>query len=108
MGAPRGGPWKVEDASEAFQVLMRWMENRQANINPMAVKHFIKFKGSALEDTGLGQDYLCGLALGFFRHRLAGSCFAWNPPDPVYANLPDLNLPPGQLSREEVARAVIG
>jgi len=104
----RGGSWKVEDASEAFQILMRWMENRQANINPMAVKHFIKFKESAFEDTGLGQDYLCGLGLGFFRHRLAGSCFTWDPPDPVYAEPPNLKLLPGQLSREEVARAVIG
>ena len=104
----RGAPWKVQDASEAFQILMRWMETRHANINPMAVKHFIKFQESALVDSGLGQDYLCGLGLGFFRHRLAGSCFTWDPPDPIYVNYINQKRLPGQLSPEEVARALVG
>ena len=99
---------KVEDKSEAFQVLMRWMENKQANINPMAVKHFIKLNASGFMDTGLGRDRLCGLGLGFFRHRLNGTCFQWEPPDPVYLKYANQKAVPGQETIEEVARAVIG
>jgi hypothetical protein len=77
----------------------------------MAVKHFIKFTESALVDTGIGQDLLCGLGLGFFRHRLAGTCFRWEPPDPVYGKYINRPVVPGlprQESPEEVARAILG
>jgi hypothetical protein len=107
----RNGPWRVQDKSEAFQVLMRWMESKQANINPMAVKHFIKFTASAFADTGIGQDRLCGLGLGFFQHRLTGTCFQWEPPDRAYAkytNQPGVPGLPRQESPEEVARAILG
>jgi hypothetical protein len=106
----RNGPWRVEDKSEAFQVLMRWMESKQANINPMAVKHFIKFTESAFVDTGIGPDHLCGLGLGFFHHRLTGTCFLWEPPNPAYAkSVKPQGVPglPRQESAEEVARAIL-
>jgi len=104
----REGPWKVENKSEAFEVLMQWMQSKQANVNPMAVKHFIQLNESRFVDSGLGKDRLCGLGLGFFRHRLAGMCFQWEPPDPFYVNYVNQKRLPGQESPEDVAREVTG
>jgi hypothetical protein len=102
----RDGPWKVEDKSEAFKVLMHWMQSKQANINPMAVKNFIKLDESRFIDSGLGRDQLCGLGLGYFRHRLADTCFRWEAPDPIYLNYVNQKVLPGQESPGEVARRI--
>ena len=50
-------------------------------LNPMAVKRFIQFKNGELVNTDPGMDRtLCGLGLGFFKQRLAGGPFGWDPP----------------------------
>ena len=103
----REGPWKVEGKLEALEVLIEWMHSKQANVNPMAVKHFITLNGSRFVDSGLGKDKLCGLGLGFFRHRLTGTCFRWEAADLVYVNFLNQKILPGQESPEEVARTII-
>jgi hypothetical protein len=102
------GPWTVENNSEAYAILMQWMESKQANINPSAVKHFIKFGESRFIDSGIGRDLLCGLGLAFFRCRLANTCFQWQPPDPIYVKYVNQKVLPGQECPEEVARQVAG
>ena len=106
--AAREGPWKVADKAEAYEVLMQWMHSRQANMRAMAVRQFVKFEGSRFINSGLDRDRMCGLGLGFFRHRLANSCFQWEAPDPAYVNLVSQTLLPGQETPEEVARKMIG
>ena len=87
---------------------MQWMQSKQANTNPMAVKHFIKLDESRFIDSGLGSDMLCGLGLWFFRYRLADKCFQWEAPDPIYVNYLNEKVLPGQESAEEVARKITG
>jgi hypothetical protein len=96
----RNGPWDVKDKSEAYSVMMHWMESPEANINPMAVQRFITLKDCAFANSDPGMTRkLCGLGLGFFRHRLAGGPFQWPKPGPVMHSRQQL---------EEVARAVVG
>lgn len=96
----RDGPWKVTDKSEAHAVLMRWLESPEANVNPMAVRRFIKLQDGAFinGDPGMTRK-LCGLGLGFFRHRLADGPFRWPAPGPVMYATQQL---------DEVARGVVG
>jgi len=96
----RNGPWNVKDKSEAYSVLMHWMESPEANVNPIAVQRFITLKDYAFASSDPGMTRkLCGLGLGFFRHRLAGGHFQWRAPGPVMYSKQQL---------EEVARAVVG
>lgn len=97
---PNNGPWTVTDRSEAYAVLMQWLLSREANINPAAVKHFIALRDLTFhtDDAGMVRRFY-GLALGYFRHRLAGGPFQWPEPGPS-------SHPREQL--EEVARAVAG
>jgi hypothetical protein len=77
------GPWKVKDRAEAAEILMHWMKSPEANINPMAVKQFIKFKNDELVNTDPGMERkLCGLGLAFFRQRLADGPFHWGSSGP--------------------------
>ena len=66
----------------------------------MAVRRFISWQDGAFinSDPGMTRK-LCGLGLGFFRHRFAGGPFRWPEPGPVM-------YPQAQL--EEVARGVVG
>ena len=94
------GPWTVADKSEAYAVMMHWLKSPEANVNPMAVKAFISLKDGAFVNTDPGMTRkLCGLGLGFFRHRLAGGPFRWPAPGPTL--YPDQQL-------EDVGRAVVG
>lgn len=96
----RGGPWNVTDKSEAYAILMHWMESPEANINPLAVQRFITLKDGAFANSDPGMTRtLCGLGLGFFRHRVAGGPFHWRPPGPVMYSRQQL---------EDIARAVVG
>src|SRR5262245_33755973 len=93
------GPWSVTDKSEAYAVVMHWLGSPEANVNPMAVKQFINLKDGAFTNSDPGMTRkLCGLGLGFFRHRLAGGPFRWPEPGPVMHSKQQL---------EEVARAVV-
>jgi len=96
----RDGPWKVSDKSEAYSVLMHWLESPEANVNPTAVSRFITLQDGAFinGDPGMKRK-LCGLGLGFFRHRLAEGPFRWPAPGPVMYTRQQL---------EEVARGVVG
>ena len=102
------GPWKLEGRSEAFDVLMQWMQCKQANINPAAVKRFITLAESTFANSGLDKDRLCGLGLAFFRQRLAGAGFRWDPPDAAYVNSVNQKLMPGQDTPAEIARYLTG
>jgi len=94
------GPWQVTDTSEAYAVVMQWLRSPEANVNPMAVKRFIALKDGAFMNSDPGMTRkLCGLGLGFFRHRLAGSPFRWPEPDSSRHAIQQL---------AEVARAVVG
>ena len=95
----RNGPWEVTDKSEAYAVVMQWLESREANVNPMAVKRFIAMKDGVFTNTDPGMTRkLCGLGLAFFRHRLAAGPFRWSEPGPSMYPIQQL---------EEVARAVV-
>ena len=93
------GPWKVKDKSEAYAVLMQWLLSPEANINPAAVQRFMTWGDLAFftNDDGMIRR-IHGLALGFFRHRLAGGPFRWPEPKPSMYPLPQL---------EEVASTVV-
>jgi hypothetical protein len=94
------GPWQVTDKSEAHAVLMNWLGSPEANVNPMAVKRFIALSDGAFTNSDPGMNRkLCGLGLGFFRHRLAGGPFRWPEPGPTMYSTEQL---------EEVARDVVG
>lgn len=97
---PNNGPWHVQEPAEAHAILMQWLQSREANINPAAVKHFVTWRDGSFhtEDAGMVRRFH-GLALGFFRHRLAGSPFRWPEAKPSFHSLPDL---------EATARTVIG
>lgn len=57
-------------------MLMQWLQSREANINPAAVKHFVTWRDGSFQTDDAGMlRRLHGLALGFCRHRLAGSPF---------------------------------
>lgn len=73
---PNNGPWQVREPAEAHAMLMQWLQSREANINPAAVKHFVTWRDGSFQTDDAGMlRRLHGLALGFFRHRLAGSPF---------------------------------
>jgi hypothetical protein len=94
------GPWNVQDKSEAYAVVMQWLGSSEANVNPMAVKRFIALRDGAFTNSDPGMvRKLCGLGLGFFRHRLAGGPFRWPEPGPPRHAIQEL---------EEAARAVVG
>src|SRR5262245_11829114 len=96
----RNGPWNVTGKTEAYAVLMHWLESPEANINPLAVKRFITLQDGAFMNSDPGMiRKLYGLGLGFFRHRLAEGPFRWPAPGPVMNSRQQL---------EEVARAVVG
>ena len=79
----RNGPWKVKDTAEAEAVLMHWMRSKEANINPLAVKAFLRLRNGELVNMDPGMERkLCGLGLGFFRHRLPNGPYHWGPPGP--------------------------
>jgi hypothetical protein len=102
------GPWDVKDKPEAEAILKQWLSSAQANINPMAVKQLWTLKGLRFEDAGTDEQRrrmgggldrkLYGLALGYFRHRLAGGPFQWNEP-PAYGY--------SEAVFEDVRRAVV-
>lgn len=92
------GPWSVQDSSEAYAVVMHWLGSPEANVNPAAVKRFIAVRDGAFANSDPGMvRKLCGLGLGFFRHRLAGGPFRWPEPGPPRHAIQDL---------EDVARTV--
>lgn len=94
------GPWKVKDRSEAFAVLMNWLGSPEANVNPMAVKRFVALADDELTNSDPGMvRKLCGLGLGFFRHRLAGGPFRWPEAGPSRNTPQEL---------EAVARGIVG
>ena len=102
------GPWEVRDKTEAFAILMEWMSSFQANINPAAVKAMLALRDlrfaqpegqAAWKGVANLDDKLYGLALGYFRHRLAGGPFHWHEAIPTGHSTESL---------EAVARAVIG
>lgn len=94
------GPWVVSSEEEAHAILMQWLGSAEANVNPMAVKQFISFKDGAFSNRDPGMTRkLCGLGLGFFRHRLAGGPFRWPAPGPIMYSVEQL---------EDVARFVVG
>jgi hypothetical protein len=96
----RNGPWTVSDKAEAHAIVMHWLRSPEANVNPMAVQRFITLKDGAFtnRDPGMTRK-LCGLGLGFFRHRLGGSPFRWPAPGPTMHAVQQL---------EDVARVVVG
>jgi hypothetical protein len=102
------GPWNVRDKAEAEAILQIWMGSLQANINPMAVRQLWTLRSLTFDHAGTDEQRgrmggtldrkLCGLALGYFRHRLQGGPFQWHEgPDPF--NTPE--------AIEEVVRAVV-
>lgn len=92
------GPWAAKDKSEAFAVMLQWLLSPEANINPQAVKHFMTMKDGAFATADEGMiRRIHGLALGFFRHRLANGPFQWTEPKPAMHSLAEL---------EAVAKAV--
>lgn len=94
------GPWTVDDTAQAYAVLMQWLSSPQANINPMAVKRSIVLGDGAFTNSDPRMvRKLCGLGLGFFRHRFAGGPYRWEDPGPSRHTVQQL---------EEVARAVVG
>jgi len=94
------GPWTVSDKVEAHAIVMHWLGSPEANVNPMAVKAFITLKDGAFTNSDPGMTRkLCGLGLGFFRHRLGGGAFRWPAPGPTMDSLQQL---------EDVARIVVG
>ena len=96
----RNGPGEVQDKSEAYAVVMQWLRSPEANVNPMAVQRFIALKDGAFANSDPGMlRKLCGLGLGYFRHRLAGGPFRWPEPGPSRHAIQQL---------EEAARAVVG
>jgi len=96
----RNGPWNVTGKPEAYAVLMHWLESPEANVNPLAVSRFITLQDGAFINSDPGMiRKLCGLGLGFFRHRLAKGPFQWPAPGPVLHSRQQL---------EEVARALVG
>ncbi len=97
---PNHGPWTVRDKSEAYAVCMQWLLSREANINPAAVKRFITLRDLTFhtDDADMVRR-LHGLALGFFRHRLAGGPFQWPEPKPYWTPLDEL---------QDAAKAVVG
>ncbi len=81
------GPWDVKDVDEAEAILRLWLWSPQANINPMAVKRLWTLRDLRFENAGSDEERrrmggldrkLSGLALGYFRHRLAGGPFRWS------------------------------
>jgi hypothetical protein len=96
---PNNGPWQAQDPAEAYAILMQWLLSREANINPAAVKHFVRWQDGTFhtDDVDMLRRFY-GLALGFFRHRLAGSPFRWPEPAPYLHPLAEL---------EATARAII-
>jgi len=96
----RKGPWTVNNNSEAEAVLLHWLQSREANVAPMAVKRFIALKNGEFVNTDPGMDRkLCGLGLGFFRERLKDGPFRWTQPDSSW-NSPQL--------LQDVIRTVVG
>jgi len=94
------GPWTVTDTAEAHDIVMHWLGSPEANVNPMAVKQFITLKDGAFTNSDPGMTRkLCGLGLGFFRHRLKGGPFRWPEAGPTMYSVEQL---------EEVARVVVG
>jgi hypothetical protein len=84
----RLGPWDVKDTAEAEAIVKLWVESAQANINPNAITQLWTLNALRFEDAGGDEQRrrmgggldrkLYGLALGYFRHRLAGGPFRWN------------------------------
>jgi len=97
---PNNGPWTAVDREEAHAILMHWLLSREANINPGAVKHFVTLKNLTFhtDDAGMIRRFH-GLALGFFRQRLAGGPFHWPEPKAWFDPLAAL---------EDAARTVVG
>src|SRR5258707_916140 len=102
-------PRSIAGASSWLSALGR-SETRprpKANINPMAVRQLMSLRGLRFEKAGTAEQHrrmgdidrrLYGLALGFFRHRLAGGPFRWNESGDVGHSAASL---------EEVVRAVV-
>jgi hypothetical protein len=94
------GPWTVQDKAEAEAILVHWLQSREANVAPPAVKRFIVLKDGAFVNTDPGMDRkLCGLGLGFFRERLKGGPFRWAQSDSSW-NSPQL--------LQDVIKTVVG
>jgi hypothetical protein len=74
----RNGPWRPRDDAEARAVVLEWLASPEANINPRAVEHFVRFADGAFvtHDEDMARR-LYGLGLGFFRRRLADGPFHW-------------------------------
>ena len=103
------GPWDVKDREEAEAILMLWLSSPQANINIRAVQQLWTLRGLRFEDSGTDEQRrgmggalgrkLCGLALGYFRHRLAGGPFRWDETGGY--------MPTSEAERRAVAQAVM-
>jgi hypothetical protein len=97
---PNHGPWTAKDPDEAYAICMQWFLSREANINPAAVKHFVTLRDLTFQtaDQGMIRRFY-GLALAFFRVRLAGGPFHWPEPTPYSHPLADL---------QDASRTVVG
>lgn len=74
----RKGPWNAASREEAIAIAVRWFASPEANVNPLAVRYFFRFRDGQFVNSDPKMDrQLPGLGLGFFRQRLAGSSFRW-------------------------------
>lgn len=72
------GPWTTTSKEEAVAIAVDWFVSPAANLNPLAALYFFKFHEGAFVNSDPQMDNkLPGLALGFFRQRLAGGSFHW-------------------------------
>lgn len=95
------GPWAATSKEEAIAVLVHWFASPEANVNPLAVRYFFRFRDGEFVNTDPKMDNkLPGLGLGFFRHRLAGSPFRWT--------TGPLQGPHTMAELEQIAREVVG
>ena len=92
--------WDAKAETDTSFGNQRYLGTIEANVNPLAVKRFIGLKDGAFRNSDPGMTRkLCGLGLGFFRHRLGGGPFRWPAPGPTMNSEQQL---------EDVARVVVG
>jgi hypothetical protein len=98
------GPFTVRSRDEAAAIVEIWIKSAEGNVNPDYVKTVLKLAGDRF-NFSQEQDNrrLCGLGLGYFRHRFDKGPFTWNRElPPGYAAL----CPPEKV--EQVLAACLG
>jgi hypothetical protein len=79
------GPFVVHDRDEAAAILELWIRSWEPNVNPDYVKQVTRLAANHFQFTQPQDDRrLCGLGLGYFRHRFDKGPFTW-----------ERQLPPG-------------